>query len=343
MRSLERSLKETAMITLQHPIGSGFGAATTALEALGDTDLSGRTAVVTGGASGLGLVVARTLAQAGASVIIPVRDPGRARAALETIPGVESGSLDLMDPISIDAFAAEFLASGRPLDLLINSAGIMASPLARDGRGHESQFSTNHLGHFRLTARLWPALSRAKAARVVVFSSGGHQIAPVDFEDIDFQRRPYDKWVAYGQSKTANVLFAVELDRRGAAHGVRAFSLHPGSVLGPLARHLSADEIAAFNVHDAQGAVIVDPDRDLKTPEQGAATAIWCATSSRLAGLGGVYCENCDVARLAGEPSEGPGHGVKDWAVDAASAQRLWAISEDMTGVVFPEASGPAD
>jgi NAD(P)-dependent dehydrogenase (short-subunit alcohol dehydrogenase family) len=313
----------------QEPIQSGFGAATTAREVIAGVDLSGKTAIVTGGYSGLGLETVRVLANAGATVVVPARDPKRAAQSVAALQNVEVYELDLMEPTSIDAFAARFLSANKALHILVNSAGIMATPLMRDSRGIEAQLSTNHLGHFQLTNRLWPALAHANGARVVSVSSGGHQIAPVDFDDINFDRRPYDKWVAYGQSKTAKVLFAVELDKRGADHGIRAFALHPGTVLGPLARHLTKDEIEAFDVYDEEGRVIVDPERDLKTVEQGAATAVWCATSERLAGLGGVYCENCDVASVT--PEDGSSRfGVKKWAIDKDYAERLWALSESM-------------
>lgn len=330
------------MTTPQRPLGSGFGPATTAQEALAGRDLSGKTIVVTGGYSGLGQEVVRVLSGAGADIVVPARDVARAREALAGFSNVDVRDMDLNDPESITAFADGFLQAGKPLDILINSAGVMATPLTRDAQGHEGQLSTNHLGHFRLTARLWPALAAAgqgQGARVVAFSSGGHQIAPVDFDDPNFERRPYDKWAAYGQSKTANVLFAVELDRRAAALGVRAFSLHPGTVLGPLARHLTQEEIATFNVHDADGSVIVDPDRDLKTVEQGAATAVWCATSLLLKGMGGVYCENCDIALPQSAKQDGPGHGVKDWATRPENASRLWALSEAMTKTTFDPAA----
>lgn len=315
----------------QQPIGSGFSAGSTAQEVIGSISLAGKVAIVTGGYSGLGLETSRVLARAGATVIVPARRPEQARAALAEIPRHELEQLELMDPASIDAFAERFLSSGRALDLLIGSAGIMATPLARDAQGNESQFSTNHLGHFRLAARLWPALKQSGNARVISVSSGGHQIAPVDFDDINFERRAYDKWVAYGQSKTANALFAVALDARGSEHGIRAYSLHPGTVLGPLARHLSDEEIATFNVHDADGSLIVDPSRDLKSVEQGAATAIWCATSPLLDALGGVYCENCDVARLTSDGDEPL--GVRAYAVDPDLAERLWQYSAAVTGV----------
>lgn len=320
------------MTTKQRALKSGFTAHSTGDEVIGDADLRGRVAIITGGHSNLGLETARVLARAGAEVIVPAREPHLARRALQTIPGAEVHAMDLMDPASIDAFAQEFLRSGRPLDILINSAGIMAAPLARDATGNEAQFSTNHLGHFRLTARLWPALRRAGGARIVSVSSRGHHIAGVNFDDINFDRRVYDKWVAYGQSKTANVLFAVALDARGEADGIRAFAVHPGSVLGPLAKHLTDAEIDAFGARNADGGPIIAPDRDMKTPRQGAATSIWCATSSDLNGLGGIYCENSDVAPMLPDGTLGQ-PGVARWAVDPDIAERLWSVSRDLTDV----------
>lgn len=251
--------------------------------------------------------------------------------------------MDLLDPASIDVFAARFLTTGRPLHLLVGNAGIMALPeLTRDARGHELQFATNHLGHFRLAARLWPALVQAKGARVISVSSMGHRFSPVIFDDIDYERRPYDPWSAYGQSKTANILFAVALDDRGAKDGVRAFAVHPGGILETnLARHLPAGAFEDLGLVDAAGKPIVDPARGLKSVEQGAATQVWCATSPRLAGLGGVYCENCEVSPLrTGDAHFDVGRslgetGVWPYAVDRAAAARLWAVSEAMTGVTF--------
>jgi NAD(P)-dependent dehydrogenase (short-subunit alcohol dehydrogenase family) len=315
------------MSDLQRPLGSGFGAATTASEVLLNVNLSGLTAIVTGGYSGLGLVTTRALVDAGARVIVAAKSPQCAQASLGNLSGVEFGALDLTDPESIDGFAKSFLARGEPLGILINSAGIMATPLVRDARGNESQFSTNHLGHFALTLNLLPALRRAQGARVVSVSSRGHQISAIDFSDINFEHRIYDKWIAYGQSKTANALFAVGLDARVSGDGIRAFSVHPGSVLGPLARHLAPDEIRSFGVFDPSGNVIVDPERDLKSPEQGAATAVWCATTELLNGYGGLYCENCDIATIAAPNGKPPG-GVAPWAMDPDAAECLWKASE---------------
>jgi NAD(P)-dependent dehydrogenase (short-subunit alcohol dehydrogenase family) len=206
-------------------------------------DLTGKVAMVTGGYAGIGLETTRALAEAGAAVIVPAHSPDKARLALSNMSRVEQGKVDLLDPTSIDAFASAFLASLRPLHILINNAGIMATPLARDTRGYESQFSANHLGHFQLTVRLLPALRRAQGARVVSLSSRAHQRGGIDFDDPNFQRRPYDRWQAYAQSKTANVLFAVELDRRGEASGIRAFAVHPGVIATNLSRHMTDQEL----------------------------------------------------------------------------------------------------
>ncbi|WP_052850180.1 oxidoreductase [Streptomyces avicenniae] len=324
--------------TPQRPLGSGLGPSTTADEAVAGVDLTGRTALVTGGASGLGVETVRALRAAGADVVVPARDPARAAGALDGIDGVDVRPMDLADPASVDAFADTFLAEGRPLHMLVNSAGIMAVPLGRDAAGHEAHFATNHLGHFRLTLRLWPALLGAGGARVVSVSSWGHRRADIDWDDVDFTARPYEPLDAYGQSKTANVLFAVELDRRGRDEGIRGFAVHPGSIITPLGRHTDPANLRRMGVIDENGDPVIDPSRNMKTPEQGAATAVWCAASPQLDGLGGVYCENCDVAPLVPEGAEqaqgpGPAFGVMPYAVDPAAARRLWGLSERLTGV----------
>jgi NAD(P)-dependent dehydrogenase (short-subunit alcohol dehydrogenase family) len=311
----------------QAPIPSGYSAQTTALAVISKLRLDHVTAVVTGGYAGVGLETTRTLSGAGATVIVPARTVDKAHAALAGVENVEIDSLDLFDPVSIDAFAARFLASGRPLHLLVNNAGIMATSLVRDARGFESQFATNHLGHFQLTARLWPALRNAQGARVVCLSSRGHARAAVDFDDVHFQRRAYDKWLAYGQSKTANALFALALDTRGQAHGVRAFSVHPGPIMTELVRSLPEDELQAVIAR-------AKTQSPLKNVEQGAATSVWCATSSQLDGMGGVYCEDADIAQAVPADSPSP-TGVRPWAMDPDLAERLWAKSEAWTGVSF--------
>ncbi len=217
------------MDTLQRPIGSGFTAASTTADVLRGIDLSGKTGIVTGGYSGLGCETVLALRSVGSRVIVPARDIERAADALKTIKGVESRPMDLLVPASIDGFANSFLSQGTPLNILVNSAGIMAVPeRTLDGRGYELHFAANHLGHFQLSLRLLPALERANGARVVSVSSWGHHFSPVHFDDPNYKNRPYDPWGAHGQSKTANILFAVELDRLGKDRGIRAFSLHPG-------------------------------------------------------------------------------------------------------------------
>jgi NAD(P)-dependent dehydrogenase (short-subunit alcohol dehydrogenase family) len=338
------------MSTPQAPIHSGFGAASTAAEVIQGCDLGGKIAVVTGGYSGIGLETVRALRSAGAKVIVPARDRDKAATALKGVDGVEIEAMDLLDPASIDAFAERFFAFGQPLHIVVNSAGIMANPLTRDARGYESQFATNHLGHFKLVARLWPALRQANGARVVSVSSWGHRHSRFVFEHPNFERRNYDRWLAYGQSKTANILFALALDCRGKAEGVRAFSLHPGSIVGTgLEKHLSLEELRAAGVIDENGKPILDPAKNLKTAEQGAATSVWCATSPQLAGMGGVYCENCDIAPLVPEEDGAKGSndpltqhgdairrvgsrplGVMPYAVDPKAADRLWSLSEQL-------------
>lgn len=328
------------MTTLQSPIGSGFSAATTTAHIIRSIDLVGQVAIVTGGYSGIGIDTVRTLALAGARVIVPARDVDRAIANLATVGAVEVWPMDLLDPGSIDAFAKRFLDTGLPLDILINSAGIMAVPtLERDARGHELQFATNHLGHFQLIHRLLPALRAAGTARVVSVSSFGHRYSPIHFDDLDYHHRAYDPWIGYGQSKTANILLAVELDAREKTNGIRAFALHPGSIAGTgLERHLPRQLLIDQGILDAAGDPIRDPARNLKSVEQGAATSIWCAVSPQLDGMGGVYAENCDIAELSdgngssaniGE-SMGPG-GVRPHAVDRDLARRLWDLSEELT------------
>jgi NAD(P)-dependent dehydrogenase (short-subunit alcohol dehydrogenase family) len=300
----------------QHPLPSGFGATTTAREVLGDRRLDGVTVIVTGGYAGIGVETTRALAAAGARVIVPARDVAKAQRSIGALAGVTIDEMDLAAPATIDAFARRH-ADG-PLHLLINNAGIMAVPLSRDARGLEAQLAVNHVGHFQLFTRLLPALERAGGARVVALSSRGHVRSAFDFDDPGFERRPYDKMIAYGQSKTANILFAVEADRRYHARGIRAFAVHPGAILETgLARHYDAEEMEA----------VVERARRIgsfKTVEQGAATTIFCATSPLLDGIGGVYCENCDVAQVKAEGDD----GVRPYAIDPEIAQRLWAWTE---------------
>lgn len=317
------------MTTQQLPMDAGFGSTTTAREVLAGVDLHGKIAIVTGGYSGLGLETTKALVEAGATVVVPARTAQKARTALASLPNVELADLDLLDPQSISHFAQSFVDTGRQLDILVNSAGVMAAPLVRDGRGYESQFSSNHLGHFQLTAQLLPALLRSGDARVISVASRGHRFGGVRFDDPNFEVTEYNKWLAYGQSKTANILFALALDQRGKAHGIRSFSLHPGRILDTdLIRHLTPDDLRAAGLLDEHDQLKHDPSA--KTPEQGAATSVWCAASPQLNGKGGVYCEDVDIAKsVAADSTED--FGVRPWAIDAALAERLWTLSEKLT------------
>jgi NAD(P)-dependent dehydrogenase (short-subunit alcohol dehydrogenase family) len=316
--------------TSQHRIGSGFGAHSTAAEVLQGIDLSGKLAIVTGGYSGIGLETTRALAGAGAHVIVPARRPEVAKEAVE---GAEIDELDLADLDSVRAFADRFLASGRQIDILINNAGIMACPETRVGPGWEAQFATNHLGHYALVNRLWPAI--APGARVVAVSSRGHHNSDIHWDDPQFEQG-YDKWAAYGQAKTANVLFAVHLDALGRNTGVRSFALHPGAIMTPLQRHLEKQELVDRGWIDEEGNLI---DTSFKTPQQGAATQVWAATSPQLSDMGGLYCDDCDIA----EPANGNERaGVRNYAVDPEHAARLWALSAELTGVDAFSLSAPA-
>ncbi len=320
---------------LQQPIGSGFNATSTTNDVIKGIDLTGKIAIVTGGNTGIGLETTITLANAGATVIVPARDVEKAKKNLEGIENVEVETMDIMNPISIDAFAKKFLASNRPLHLLINNAGIMWVPLRRDSRGFESQLATNYLGQFHLTARLFPALKKANGARVINVSSLGHQMAPFNFDDPNFLDTEYETLEAYGQSKTASNLFSLELDNRAKAFNIRAYSLHPGSIGGTeLGREASLELFQKMGFLDADGNMLPEVAARLKSIPQGAATTVWCATSTALDNIGGVYCEDVDIAPLANENSVGT-YGVERYSLDETNAKRLWDLSEQMTGVNF--------
>ncbi|MDX6251056.1 MAG: hypothetical protein QOF10_4416 [Kribbellaceae bacterium] len=312
------------MSTPQHKIGSGFGYRSTANEVLNGIDLSGKLAVVTGGYSGIGLETTRALARAGAHVVVPARRREVAEEALSGVGDVEVDELDLGDLESVLSFSERFLASGRTIEVMIDNAGIMACPETRRGPGWEAQFATNHLGHFALVNRLWPAIAEG-GARVVSVSSTGHRRSDIRWDDLQFEQG-YDKWSAYGQAKTANVLFAVQLDALGKDSGVRAFALHPGGIMTPLQRHLPREEMVAFGWIDERTGEF---NEAFKTPEQGAATQVWAATSPQLDGLGGVFCEDCDIAEVSTDDAP----GVRPYAIDPASAARLWTVSAELTGV----------
>ena len=294
-------------------------------------DQSGRIAVVTGGNSGIGYAAARALANAGAEVIIASRSQQRGEYAVASIRAKGIGgpvrflSLDLASLRSVRQFVAAFQGRYDRLDLLINNAGVMACPLTRTPEGWELQFATNHLGHFLLTNGLKPALVAAGGARVVSLTSGGHRGSDVVFDDLHFERREYEKWSGYGQAKTANILFAVELDRRWRGHGIRANAVHPGAISTDLNRHLTEADMTALLARIPGGKM------PYKSLGAGAATSVWAATAPELADEGGHYLEDCHI----GVVKQGGVTGVEPYAVDPASATRLWEISETLLGERF--------
>jgi len=318
----------------QQPIASPFNAKSLASEVIEGVDLRGKTAIVTGGSSGLGVETARALLTAGASLILPSRSRAKAEKVaveLRAATGnqaVEVADMDLGDFASVRAFAKSFASAGRPLHLLINNAGLMMSTRQTVEGDIEAQFGCNHLGHMLLACLLTPALIKGAPSRVVALSSGGHRFSPMMFDDINFDRRPYDMYAGYGQSKTANALFAVEYNRRHEAQGVMAFAAHPGMIATELGRDVPKE------ITESAGAQIAMTAVPFKTTDGGAATAVWCATSPLL-NLGGVYCENCNVAEIIPGEFSKVRVGVNPWAIDADAAQQLWTLSEEMLGERF--------
>lgn len=314
----------------QQPIGSGFGAKSSASDVMANVDLSGKIAVVTGGHSGIGIETTRALVDAGATVIVPARNRDQAKKALAD-NSIEAtvATMDLANLASVQEFAAEVGDKHGHVDLLINNAGVMACPETRIGPGWEMQFAVNHIGHFVLTNELTPYLKHAGAARVVCLSSIAHRRGGIIWDDIHFTNNPYDKWRAYAQAKTANALFALELNRRLSADGVNAFSVHPGGIFTPLQRHLPKEEMIALGWLGEDGEISDAAKAMFKTPAQGCATTLWCATSPRLDERGGEYCEDCDIAMLSMETSPRWG-SVESWACDDEQAARLWTATEEM-------------
>lgn len=318
----------------QQPIGSGFNAKSTTHDVIQNIDLTGKVAIVTGGNTGIGLETTKVLAAAGATVIVPARDIEKAKKNLEGIANVEIAAMDLMSPTSIDAFAENFIASGRPLHLLINNAGIMWVPLRRDERGIESQLATNYLAVFQLTSGLWPALKKANGARVINVSSHGHHFASFNFDDPNFLHREYETLQGYGQSKTAVNLFSMELDVRGQSSHIRSYAVHPGSIGGTeLGREAPLELFQKMGFMDADGNMLPEVAASLKTVPQGAATTVWCATSPLLEHIGGVYCEDGDIAVLSSDITDQK--GVNPYSLDENNAKKLWKLTEEMTGITF--------
>ena len=315
-------------------MGLTFSETSTTDEVIAGIDLSGKIAVVTGASAGLGVETARTLAGAGAEVILMARDEAKVSAVVESLrrelpsASVEHRLLDLADLASVRAAASDLLEEFPRIDLLINNAGVMACPQGLTADGFELQFGTNHLGHFLFTCLLVPALLRAVPARVVNLSSRGHQLSDVDFEDPNFVRRDYDKWIAYGQSKTANVLFSVALNRRLAGRGVTANAVHPGGIVTELGRYLEPGDIEEIQSRDKGSGSF-----RYKTVPQGAATTVWAATARELEGRGGLYLEDCRI----GEPTtrDDLSGGVTAYAVDQSAAEKLWELSNRLIGENF--------
>ncbi|MCM3714957.1 SDR family NAD(P)-dependent oxidoreductase [Alkalihalobacillus oceani] len=315
----------------QQPLQTGYTARTTTKDVIKGIDLTGKTAIVTGGAAGLGLETTTSLAEAGATVIVPVRNPQKAAGSLASLPNIVlyETEMDLSKRETIERFVKWFQNHYTALHLLINCAGIMAIPLQRDPLGNELQLSVNYLGHYHLTKSLLPQLRAARGARIVNLSSRGHWRSPFHFEAPNFLHTEYDKWKAYGQSKTAVSLMSVALDQLYRNELIRSFAIHPGSIVTNLSVNLSKEEMAAMGALTSAGERGYDSyDEERKTIPEGAATIVWCATSPQLDKYGGVYCENCDISPIAVDDQVRK--GVKPWAVDHQLALQLWQQTEEL-------------
>ena len=316
-----------------------FGATSTTDDVLAGVDLAGKRVLVTGASAGLGVETARALAAHGAHVVGAARDLDKARGATEQVraQAAKGGSLelvqlDLADLKSVRACADALLADGRPFDLIIANAGVMAVPFGHTADGFETQFGTNHLGHFVLVNRLVPLLK--PGARVIALSSAGHRFSDVNLEDPNFERTEYTPFGAYGRSKTADALFAVEFDRRHKAQGIRAAAVHPGGIQTELGRHMTPEVIQqmidTINAAATEGV----PAFEWKTIPQGAATSVWAAAVASADAVGGRYCEDCHVAEIV-DGDELMRGGVRPYATDPEHAKALWAKSEEMVGERF--------
>ena len=316
---------------LQKPINSGFNSKSNAHEITKDINLNGKIAIVTGGYSGIGLETTRELVSSGAEVIIPAKRP---EVAINNLEGVVSKEniieMDLSDLNSVKNFTDGYKENFNKLDLLINNAGIMACPETRIGNNWESQIAVNHFGHFLLTKELMDTMADNDGARFVSLSSSAHSLTGMLWDDIHFHNNPYDKWMAYGQSKTASSLIAIEFDKLMKDKGVRGFSVHPGGIMTPLQRHLQKEEMVTLGWMKEDGSLSDLAKNFFKTTSQGASTTLWCATNPSLNNIGGVFCEDCDIAKIKSEVDESMQRyfGVADWAVDIDEASKLWELTE---------------
>jgi NAD(P)-dependent dehydrogenase (short-subunit alcohol dehydrogenase family) len=318
-------------------ITSPFNAQSTAAEVVAGYDLSGKTALVTGASSGLGIETARALLSAQAEVILAVRDSAKGESVAQELQASTGNAkayvltIDLGSLASIRHAAEQFRTRWSKLHILINNAGVMATPLTYTPDGFELQFGTNHLGHYLLTRLLLPALQAAAPARVVALSSRGHRRSDVHFDDLNYHHRPYDKWEAYGQSKTADALFAVGLTHHFASQGITANAVNPGAIRTGLQQHLSPEDLWELGWADEQGHWL--NSQHWKTPEQGAATSVWAAVAPELEGIGGHYLEDCQIAGPYNDEEEDVFHGYMPYALDPERAERLWTISQDLIGL----------
>jgi NAD(P)-dependent dehydrogenase (short-subunit alcohol dehydrogenase family) len=316
-----------------------FGATSTTDDVLEGVNLKGKRVLVTGVSAGLGVETARALVAHGADVVGAARDLTKAKAATAGVRtatknggGLELIELDLASLDSVRVCANALVDAGKPFDLVIANAGVMACPFGKTVDGFETQFGTNHLGHFVLVNRIVSLMKRD--SRLVNLSSAGHRYSDVDLDDPNFERTPYDPWAAYGRSKTANILFAVEFDRRHKAEGVRATAVHPGGIQTELGRHIGEEGLKQLveRVNAATRAA-GEPDFKFKTIPQGAATSVWAGVVASADDVGGRYCEDCHVAEI--EPDAAKRAGVKPYALNPETAKALWAKSEKMAGERF--------
>ena len=309
----------------------------TAEEVLTGKNLSQKRVMITGSSGGIGIETARRMAGAGAKIVMANRKSDKSKNAANLLreegTDIEELDLDLGSLKNIKHCVKEYKDRFDSLDILINNAGVMACPQTYTDDGFEMQFGVNHIGHFYLTCGLAPLLAASDAGRVVNLSSAGHRRGSVDFEDPNYKNRPYDKWDAYGQSKTANMLFSVELNRRLEPYGVLAFSVHPGMIATDLARHLVKEDLEMFASRDKALEDAGQPSLKFKATEQGAATTVWAATAEELESAGGSYLEDCHI----GVPNKGPTDlfGYSDYALDPENARKLWQLSEELVGEKF--------